>query len=174
MTLNLDDKKVIVESVNKIAATALSAVVADYRGLTVSQMTALRNSARKQGVFLRVVRNTLARRALIGTQFSCLDAALVGPTILAFSLDEPSAAARMLKEFSKQHEKFSIKALSIGGQIYPPNDIDRLATLPTKIEATAMLARVLQEPISKFARSLNEVPSKLARSLNEVKLGKIA
>lgn len=174
MALDLNDKKEIVDKVREVAAVALSAVIADYRGLTVSQMTALRALARDNRVYVRVVRNTLARRAVSDTQFACLSPVLVGPTILAFSIDEPSAAARLIKEFSKQNDKLQVKALSIGGQLYEATDIDRLATLPTKQEAIGVLAGILQAPISKFARTINEVPSKLARVLSEVKAKKAA
>lgn len=174
MALKLEDKKAIVAEVNDVASGALSAVIADYRGLTVGQMTELRKQARSQGVFLRVVRNTLARRAVEGTEFQCLSDALVGPTILAFSLDDPGAAARLFKEYAKTHEKLEVKALAVGGTAYGPHEIDRLAKLPTREQALGMLAGVLQAPITKFARTLNDVPSKFARALAAVKDQKAA
>lgn len=174
MALKLEDKKAIVAEVNEAASGALSAVIADYRGLSVSEMTDLRKRAREQSVYLRVVRNTLARRAVEGTEFECLQASLVGPTILAFSLEDPGAAARIIKEYAKEHENLEVKALAVGGITYDASEIDRLAKLPTREQALGSLAGVLQAPISKFARTVNEVPSKLARALAAVKDQKAA
>lgn len=174
MALNLEDKKAIVAEVSQAATGALSAVIADYRGLTVSQMTELRKQARAQGVYLKVVRNTLARIAVRGTEFECLHDALVGPTILALSIEDPGAAARLFKEYAKTNDKLEVKALAVGGIAYGAADIDRLASLPTREQALGMLAGVLQAPISKFARTLNEVPSQIARVLAAVKDQKAA
>ncbi len=174
MALNLEDKKAIVAEVSQAATGALSAVIADYRGLTVSQMTELRKQARAQGVYLKVVRNTLARIAVRGTEFECLHDALVGPTILALSIEDPGAAARLFKEYAKTNDKLEVKALAVGGIAYGAADIDRLASLPTREQALGMLAGVLQAPISKFARTLNEVPSQIARALAAVKDQKAA
>jgi large subunit ribosomal protein L10 len=174
VALNLEDKKAIVAEVSQAATGALSAVIADYRGLTVSQMTELRKQARAQGVYLKVVRNTLARIAVRGTEFECLHDALVGPTILALSIEDPGAAARLFKEYAKTNDKLEVKALAVGGIAYGAADIDRLASLPTREQALGMLAGVLQAPISKFARTLNEVPSQIARALAAVKDQKAA
>ncbi len=174
MALNLEDKKAIVAEVNQAATGALSAVIANYRGLTVSQMTELRKQARAQGVYLKVVRNTLARIAVRGTEFECLHDAMVGPTILALSIEDPGAAARLIKEYAKTNDKLEVKALAVGGIAYGAAEIDRLATLPTREQALGMLAGVLQAPISKFARTLNEVPSQIARVLAAVKDQKAA
>ncbi|NPU94794.1 MAG: 50S ribosomal protein L10, partial [Gammaproteobacteria bacterium] len=132
MALNLEDKKAIVAEVNQAATGALSAVIANYRGLTVTQMTNLRKQAREQGVYLKVVRNTLARIAVRGTEFECLHDALVGPTILALSIEDPGAAARLIKDYAKTNDKLEVKALAIGGVAYGAAEIDRLATLPTR------------------------------------------
>lgn len=174
MALNLEDKKAIVAEVNQAAAGALSAVIADYRGLTVAQMTELRKQARAQGVYLKVVRNTLARIAVRGTEFECLHDALVGPTILALSLEDPGAAARLFKEYAKTNDKLEVKALAVGGVAYGAADIDRLASLPTRDQALGMLAGVLQAPVTKLARTLNEMPSQIARALAAVKDQKAA
>lgn len=174
MALRLEDKKAIVEEVNEAASRALSAVIADYRGLTVAQMTTLRKAARDQGVYVKVVRNTLARIAVRDTEFECLSDSLVGPTIIALSLDDPGAAARLLKEYAKNFEKLEIKGLAVGGIAYPAADIDRLASLPTRQQALGMLAGVLQAPVSKFARTLNEIPTKFARAVAAVKDQKAA
>jgi len=169
MALRLDDKRAIVASVNAVASEALSAVVADYRGLTVSEMTSLRQQARETGVFVQVVRNTLAKRAVDGTEYECLNEALVGPTILAFSQEDPGAAARLFKNFAKEHKALEVTALSIGGKLYGAEDIDVLASLPTREEALSTLASLLQAPVAKFVRTLNEIPTKSARVVAAVK-----
>ena len=169
MALKLDQKQAIVAEVNEAAAKALSAVVADYRGLTVTQMTELRAKARKSGVYVKVIRNTLAKRAVEGTEHECLKSALVGPTLVAFSQEDPGAAARLLKEYAKLFEKLEVKALSIGGVLLGADQLDRVATLPTRDEALALLMAVLQAPIAKLARTLNEVPGKLVRALAAIR-----
>ncbi|PQA50996.1 50S ribosomal protein L10 [Amnimonas aquatica] len=161
MTLRLEDKKEIVEAVNKAASGAFAAVVADYRGLTVGQLTQLRTQARDKGVYLRVVRNTLLRRAVAGTSFEVLADAFVGPTIIALSQSENDmgAAARIFQDFLKDNPKapLAVKALSIDGKLYGAKDIDVVAKLPNREQALTMLASVLQAPISKFARLLTSV-----------------
>lgn len=157
MALGLEDKKAIVAEVSEAAKTALSAVVADSRGVTVGSMTALRKEAREAGVYVRVVRNTLARRAVEGTDFECLTESFVGPTLIAFSNEHPGAAARLLKAFAKTNSKFEVKALAFNGELIPAGDIDRLATLPTYDEAIARLMSVMQGATSKFVRTLAAV-----------------
>lgn len=169
MPLRLEDKQAIVAEVNEAASGALSAVLADYRGLTVSELTELRKLAREQSVYLRVIRNTLARRAVAGTEFECLQDTFVGPTILALSIDDPGAAARLIKDFAKGHEQLEVKALAVGGEALGPEQIDRLANLPTRDQALGQLASVLQAPVTKLARTLNDVPGKVARVLAAVK-----
>jgi large subunit ribosomal protein L10 len=165
MGLKLDDKKALVEEVNSIASTAQSAVAAHYRGMSVSQMTSLRARARKQGVYMRVVKNTLARKAVEGTEFACLRDSLKGPTILAFSREEPGAAARVLKEFTKDNEALVPVAVAIGGQVYPPSELGRVASLPTLNEARATLLGLLLAPMSQFVRTIAEPQAKFARLL---------
>ncbi|RMH34145.1 MAG: 50S ribosomal protein L10 [Gammaproteobacteria bacterium] len=169
MPLNLEGKKAIVAEVNEIASKAISAVVAEYRGLTVSEMTELRKKARESGVYLRVIRNTLARRAVEGTEFACMQEAFVGPLVFAFSLEEPSAAARLFRDFAKEHENLKVTALAIGGNLMGAEQLDAVAKLPTKEEALATLMSVMQAPISKLARTLNEVPGKLVRTLAAIR-----
>ena len=154
MALGLEDKKAIVAEVSEAAKGALSAVVADSRGVTVTDMTALRKQAREAGVYVRVVRNTLARRAVEGTDFECLKDSFVGPTLIAFSNEHPGAAARVLKTFAKENDKFEVKALAFNGELIPAGDIDRLASLPTYDEAIAKLMSVIQGATSKLARTL--------------------
>lgn len=174
MPLNLEGKREIVASVNAQAAIALSAVVADYRGLTAGEVTTLRAQAREAGVYLRVVRNTLLRRAVEGTEFECLQDSFTGPSILALSIEDPGAAARLMKNFGKDHSNLEVRALSVGGQVYGVEDIDVLAKLPTRDEAISMLMSVMQAPVAKFVRTLNEVPGKLVRTVAAVKDSKAA
>jgi len=169
VALKLDQKKAIVDEVAKEALNALSAVAAEYRGLTVSQMTQLRSEARQRDVYLKVVRNTLARRALEGTSFSCLKDALKGPLVLAFSRQDPGAAARLMRDFSKQNEALIVKALSVSGQLLAANDLEKLASLPTREEAIAMLMSVMKAPITKFVRTLAEPHAKFVRTVAAVR-----
>ena len=169
MALQLEQKQQIVAEVNEVAASALSAVVADYRGCTVAEMTDMRNKARESGVYLRVVRNTLAKRAIVGTEYECLDDAFVGPTLVAFSQEDPGSAARLLKDYAKEFDALEVKALAIGGEVLSADQIDRVAKLPTLDEARAMLMSVMQAPVVKLARTLNEVPSKLVRAVAAVR-----
>jgi len=169
VAIRLEDKKQIVSEVNEAANSALSAVLADYRGVTVSDMTELRKNARANKVYLRVVRNTLLKKAVDNTEFECIKEVLFGPTILAFSLEDPGAAARVLKDFAKGNDKFEIKALSIGGKLLDASDIDVLASLPTYDQALSMLMSVMLAPVTKLARTFNEVPSKVTRAVAAVR-----
>jgi large subunit ribosomal protein L10 len=157
VALNLDGKKVVVEEVAEFAAKALSAVAAEYRGLTVTELTELRKTARETGVYLRVVKNTLARRAVAGTEFECMQEGLVGPLILAFSLEDPGCAARLVSEFSKTHNNLITKIVAIGGQAYGASELDRLARLPTRDQGISMLMSVMKAPVEKLARTLAAV-----------------
>ncbi|WOG27514.1 50S ribosomal protein L10 [Endozoicomonas sp. 8E] len=168
MALGLEDKKAIVAEVSEAAQSALSAVIADYRGLTVDQMTQLRKQAREGNVYLKVVRNTLARRAVEGTDFECLQDSLVGPTVLAFSQEDPGAAARLIKDFAKENDALEVKALSISGQLLGAEQIDVLAKMPTLDQARAMLMSVMIAPVTKLARTLNEFPSSITRVMAAV------
>lgn len=174
MPLSLEQKKSVVANVAKAATEAHSAVAAEYRGLTVSEMTRLRNSARSGGVYLRVVKNTLARRALEGTDFECMSDELVGPLLLAFSMEDPGGAARVVKDFSKEHEELVTKLVAIGGQVYPAGELDRLAKLPSRDEAISMLMGVMKQPVEKFVRTMAEPHAKLARTLAAVRDAKQA
>jgi len=163
VALNLEQKKAIVSEVAEVAANALSAVIADYRGLTVAEMTALRSKARESGVYLRVVRNSLAKRAVENTAFACLHDVLTGPLVFAFSKEEPGAAARLIKDFIKEHENFEVKALAISGQLLAAKDIDQIAKLPSRDEALVLLLSVMQAPITKLVRTLAEPQAKFVR-----------
>ena len=165
MSLNVEAKQAVVAEVSAVAATAQSAIAAEYRGLTVAEMTELRAAARKSGVYVKVVKNTLARRAIQGTSFQCMQGSLKGPLVLAFSREDPGAAARVFKGFAKDHDKLVTVALSIGGELYAASDLDRVAALPTLAEARASLLRGLQAPLTKLVRTLAEPASMLARTL---------
>ena len=169
MPLNLDDKKALVAEVSAVAATAQSLVAAEYRGLTVTQMTSLRAKARASGVYMRVVKNTLARKAVAGTAFENISPVLKGPLVLAFSKDDPGAAARVIKAFAKDNDKLVATAVSLGGQLLPGKDLDRVASLPTRDQALAMLMGVMKAPIQKLAGTLSAAPSKLVRTLAAVR-----
>lgn len=166
MALRLEDKKALVAEVNEVAKGALSAVAAEYRGLTVEQMTNFRSKARAAGVYVRVVKNTLAKRAIEGTDFECLKDALTGPLVLAFSQEDPGAAARIVKDFAKENDKLVTKAVSISGQLYPAAELERLASLPTLDQARAMLLGVFTAPYGKLVRTLAEPGAQLARVLD--------
>ncbi len=155
MALRLEDKKAIVAEVNEAAKGALSAVVADSRGVTVGAMTGLRKSAREAGVTVKVVRNTLVKRAVEGTEFECLGESFTGPTLIAFSNEHPGAAARLLKDFAKEQEAFEVKGAAFEGEFIPAADIDRLAKLPTYEEALAQFMMTLKEASAgKLVRTL--------------------
>jgi large subunit ribosomal protein L10 len=169
MALNLEDKKALVAEVAEVAAKAHSVVAAEYRGLTVSQMTELRARARKQGVYMRVVKNTLARKALAGTSFESVGPKLKGPLVLAFSKDDPGAAARVVKDFAKGNEKLVATLVSLGGQVLPAGELERVASLPTREQALSMLLGVLKAPIQKLVGTLAAPASQLARTLAAVR-----
>ena len=169
MPIGLKEKQAIVAEVNDTASQALSAVIADYRGVSVDNMTALRKKAREVGVQVRVIRNTLAKRAFEGTDFECMKEALLGPTIVAFSLEDPGAGARVFKDFAKENKDFEIKALSVGGKLLPATQIDALAKLPTRDQALSILMSVMQAPITKLVRTFNDVPAKVTRGVAAVR-----
>ena len=160
MALNLSQKQEVVAELAEVAAKAHSLVAAEYAGTTVSQMTAMRKKARETGVFLKVVKNTLAARAVAGTEFEVVKDALTGPLLYAFSLEEPGAAGRLIKEASKGNDKLKAKIVSVEGKLLPAEHVEVLASLPTREQALAMLARVLAEPASMFARVVKAVADK--------------
>jgi large subunit ribosomal protein L10 len=166
MALRLEDKKALVAEVNAVAGDSVTAVAAIYRGLSVSEMTELRSKARSAGVYMRVVKNTLARRAIEGTDFECMQATLKGPILLAFAKDDPGAAARVIKDFAKEHEALQAVSLAAGGQLLPGSDLARLAELPTLDQARSMLLGVMLAPMSKLVRTLAEPSAMFARTLN--------
>jgi len=165
MPLKLEDKRAIVVSVNEVAVSANSAIVAEYNGMTVADMTQLRNKAREAGVYLRVVRNTLAKRAVLNTKFECLQNVIVGPVVLAFSMDEPGAAARIIKDFIKTNTKLVVKGIGLGEQLYEASVLDKVAKLPTYPQAISMLMSVIQAPLTQLARTIAEPHAKLTHTI---------
>lgn len=174
MALNLGQKKAVVAEVSEIAAQAYSAVAAEYRGLTVDEMTELRAKARAEGVYLRVVKNSLARRAVEDTEFKCMQDSFVGPLVLAFSQTDPGSAARVVKDFAKNHAKLVVKVASISGQLLDGSELDRIANLPTRDQAISLLMAVMKAPVEKFVRTLAEPHAKLTRTVAAVRDAKQA
>ena len=162
MALRLEDKKEIVAAVNTAASTAFSAVVADYQGLNVTQLTELRVQARQNNVYVRIVRNTLAKRAFEGTQFDILDGVLTGPTIIGLSTseDDMGAAARLFADFAKSNKAVELKAAAFDGKGYQGAEVSVIANLPNQEKALTMLANVLQAPISQLGRLLTALKEK--------------
>jgi len=169
LPLNLEQKKEIVAEVAEVAANAFSAVAAEYRGLTVDEMTLLRKEARNNGVYLRVIKNSLARRAVEDTEFSCMQEGMTGPLILAFSQEDPGCAARVIKDFAKNHDKLVVKMVSIGGKMLAASELETLAKMPTYDQAVSMLMSVMLAPIEKLTRTMNEVPGKLVRTVAAIR-----
>ena len=174
MALNLEQKKVVVAELANVAAKAHSLVAAEYSGLTVEQLTELRKRARTSKVFVKVAKNTLVSRAVEGTDYACVKDALVGPMLYAFSKEDPGAAGRLIKEFAKANDKLVPKVVAIGGQMYPGSHVERLASLPTRDQALAMLMGVMLAPITKLVRTLAEPAAKTARAVAAVRDQKAA
>jgi large subunit ribosomal protein L10 len=174
VALSFAQKEAIVAEVAEVAKGAYSAVGAEYRGLTVEQMTQLRVQARNAGVYLRVVKNTLAKRAVEGTEFACIQEGLKGPLLLAFSREDPGSAARVAEAFAKEHDKFQVKLVAIGGKMLDPSELGTLAKMPTYEEALSQLMALMKAPVQKLATTINEVPSKLVRTLAAVRDAKEA
>ena len=172
--LTLAQKQAVVAEVAEVAASAHSAVAAEYAGLTVAQMTNLRKAAREAGVYLRVVRNNLAKRALADTSFACMTDSLVGPLILAFSQEDLGSAARVVSNFAKTNEKLVVRLVALGGKLLPAEAVEQVAKLPTRDEALSMLAGVMLAPIVKLVRTLNEPHAKLVRTIDAVRVQKQA
>jgi large subunit ribosomal protein L10 len=174
MALNIEQKKAVVAEVADVAGKALAAVAAEYRGLTVEEMTDLRAKARAGGVYLKVAKNTLVRRAVEGTEYECLQDSLTGPLLFAFSMDDPGAAARLVKDYSKDHDKLIARLVAVGGELYDASELERLSSLPTYDQAIAMLMGVMKAPIEKFVRTLAEPHAKLVRTVAAIRDAKEA
>jgi len=174
MALTLEQKKAVVAEVAEVAKTAHSAVAAEYRGITVEKMTEMRARARSEGVYLKVAKNTLVKRAVEGTEFECMADELTGPLLFAFSVEDPGAAARVVKDFAKNEDKLVVRLVAMGAKLYESSEIERLASLPTRDQAIAMLMGVMKAPIEKFVRTLAEPHTKLVRTVAAVRDSKQA
>ena len=168
MALNIEQKKAVVADMADVANKALAAVAAEYRGLTVEEMTELRVKAREGGVYLKVAKNTLVRRAVEGTEYECMQESLTGPLLFAFSMEDPGAAARLVKDYSKDHDKLIAKLVAVGGDLYDASELERLSNLPTYDQAIAILMGVMKAPIEKFVRTLVEPHTKMVRTVAAV------
>lgn len=169
MPLTLEQKQAVVSEVAETAAQAHSVIAAEYSGLSVGEMTRLRVKARESNVQLRVVKNTLAKRAFEGTDYGCMNGALQGPMVYAFSMDEPGGAARVLKDYAESNKNLVVKFIAFGGKLLDPSEIKRLASMPTYDQAISMLMAVMKAPVEKFARTMNEVPGKLTRTVAAIR-----
>lgn len=174
MALNLEQKKAIVAEVADVASSAHSAIAAEYRGLTVEDLTELRKEARNNGVYLRVVKNTLAKRAVADTDFECMTEGFTGPLVLAFSQEDPGAAARVIHDFVKDHDDMIVRMVSISGKLLDPSEIKTLAKMPTYEQAISILMATMKAPVQKLATTLNEVPGKLVRTIAAIRDAKEA
>jgi len=174
MALNLEQKKAVVAEVADAAKTAHSAIAAEYRGLTVEEMTDLRAKARAGGVILKVAKNTLVRRAVEGTEYECMTESLTGPLLYAFSMEDPGAAARLVKDYAKEHDHLVAKLVAVGGKLYDASELERLSKLPTYDQAIAILMGVMKAPVEKFVRTLVEPHTKLVRTFAAVRDAKQA
>jgi large subunit ribosomal protein L10 len=168
VALTKSEKERIVSEVKEVASKASSLVISDARGMKVSELSEVRKNATQAGIHIQIIKNSLAKLAFEGTDFGCSDEALIGPSLFAFSFEEPGAAAKLLKTYAKNFDNLEVKALVVEGQLLDGAQIDILAKLPSREEALGLVASVLQAPVGKFATLLNEVPSKLARVLTAV------
>jgi large subunit ribosomal protein L10 len=169
VALSFAQKEAIVAEVAEVAKGAYSLVGAEYRGLSVDELTDLRVRARNAGVYVRVVKNTLAKRAFEDSDFSCTTNELKGPLLFAFSQEDPGAAARVAEAFAKGHDQFKVKLLSIGGKLLDASELSTLAKMLIYDEAISQLMAVLKAPVQKLAATMNEVPGKLVRTLAAVR-----
>jgi large subunit ribosomal protein L10 len=174
MALNFEQKKAVVAEVAEAAKTAHSAIAAEYRGLTVEEMTDLRAKAREGGVILKVAKNTLVKRAVEGTDYECMTDSLTGPLLYAFSMEDPGAAARLVKDYAKEHRHLVTKLVAVGGELYEASELERLSSLPTYDQAIAILMGVMKAPVEKFVRTIVEPHTKLVRTLAAVRDAKQA
>lgn len=169
MALSLAQKEQIVQEVASVAEIAHSLVGAEYRGLSVAEMSKLRSKARAVNVQVRVVKNSLARRAFANTPYEGAALLLTGPMVLAFGLEDPGSAGRVAETFAQEHDLFKVKVVAIAGRVLSPEDLPVLARMPTYDEALSHLAALLKAPLGKMASTLNEIPAKLVRTVSAVK-----
>ena len=169
MPLTLQQKQDVVSEVAQVASVAHSVIAAEYQGLTVGEMTQLRVKARESNVQMRVVKNSLAKRAFEGTDYDCMTDALQGQMVYAFSMDEPGGAARVIKSYADDNKKLVVKLIAFGGELLDPSELKRLASMPTYDQAISMLMAVMKAPVEKLARTMKEVPGKLTRTVAAIR-----
>lgn len=169
MAMSFQAKQAMVADISEVAGRAHSAVLADYRGLTAGQMDDLRVNAREGGAYLKVVKNNLAKLALKGTDYECMNEAFAGPVLLGFSLEDPGSAARVVNDFRKDNDALKVTAISFNGQLLPGEQLDRLAKLPTRDEALAQLLRAIKAPVEKLARTTREPAAEVSRAVAAVR-----
>lgn len=169
MPLNIEEKKQVVKELNSEATNSVAGAIAEYNGLNVKDITLLRTKARESGVYLKVVKNSLSKRAFNDTGFECLIDDLNGPIIIALSKEDLASPARLFKDFGKDYDQLKTIGLAINGASFPVSDLDRIAELPTKDEAYSTLLGLMKAPIEKAVRLLNELPTKFVRLTNAVK-----
>ena len=169
MPLRIEQKKAVVEELHSIASSSVSAAIAEYRGLNVAEITKLRTKARESEIYLKVVKNSLSKKALADTNFECLTQALQGPIIIALSADDLASPARLFKDFGKDYEHLKTVSLAIDGNVFPSSELNRIAKLPTRNEAYSTIVGLMQAPIEKALRTLNEIPVKFTKLILAVK-----
>ena len=172
MPLRIEQKKAVVEELHSIASSSVSAAIAEYRGLNVAEITKLRTKARESEIYLKVVKNSLSKKALADTNFECLTQALQGPIIIALSADDLASPARLFKDFGKDYEHLKTVGLAVDGDVFPSSELDRIAKLPTRNEAYSTIVGLMKAPIEKALRTLNEIPVKFTRLILAVKENK--
>ena len=172
MPLRIEQKKAVVEELHSIASSSVSAAIAEYRGLNVAEITKLRTKARESEIYLKVVKNSLSKKALADTNFECLTQALQGPIIIALSADDLASPARLFKDFGKDYEHLKTVGLAIDGNVFPSSELDRIAKLPTRNEAYSTIVGLMKAPLEKALRTLNEIPVKFTRLILTVKENK--
>jgi large subunit ribosomal protein L10 len=170
VALNIGEKKDVVKEVSEVASTAQSAVAAEYRGLTVQELMTLRSNARDLGVYVKVIKNSLAKRAIKNTEFECMDPSLKGPLIFAFSKEDLGSAAKLINDFQKDNNLLKPIVVAVNGELVDVAKISQIAALPNKDQAISMLMAVMKLPIEKFVRTLSAPNIKLVQTISAYKI----
>ncbi len=170
MALNISEKKDVVKEISEIASSAQSAVAAEYRGLSVQELSELRNNARNLGVYVKVIKNSLAKIAIKDTSFECMDSSLKGPLIFAFSKEDLGSAAKLVNDFKKENGLLKPVVVAVNGELVDVEKLSQIAALPTKDQAISMLMSVMKQPIEKFVRTIAAPNTKLVQTLSAYKI----
>tara|TARA_Y100001936_G_scaffold20381_1_gene17488 strand:+ start:619 stop:1146 length:528 start_codon:yes stop_codon:yes gene_type:complete len=170
LALNISEKKDVVKEVSEIASSAQSAVAAEYRGLSVQELSELRNNARNLGVYVKVIKNSLAKIAIKDTNFECMDSSLKGPLIFAFSKEDLGSAAKLVNDFKKENNLLKPIVVAVNGELVDVEKLSQIAALPTKDQAISMLMSVMKQPVEKFVRTLAAPNTKLVQTLSAYKI----